>query len=124
MLYKERSALIHCPPRNRSVDSASLLNSSRSHFTNELEMWWNVSMYLSLRRGNKWPILVSTCRLLLTHIFRLVLSRILYKFKVSKLKNFNIGISKYATLERPNYKVPMILDSVCIYSIPATYFPS
>jgi len=36
----------------------------------------------------------------LTHIFPLVLSRILYKPKISKLNKFNIGISMYAGLER------------------------
>ena len=30
---------------------------------------------------------------ILTHVFLLVLSKILYKPKVSKLNNFNIGIS-------------------------------
>jgi len=58
----------------------------------------------------------------LIYIFTLVLTRILYKSKISKLNNFKMGISLYVGLERPNRKVPMVSDSVCTQSIPATYF--
>ena len=61
----------------------------------------------------------------LTHIFPLVLSTILYKPKISRLNKFNLGIFIYASLESPIVRyLGMVLDSVCVQSIPATYLPT
>jgi len=49
----------------------------------------------------------------LAHIFPPVLSRTLYKPKVSKSNNVNIGISYYAGLGRPNRKVSVAMGSSC-----------
>jgi len=58
----------------------------------------------------------------LKYIFPLVLSRIPIQTKNSKLNNFNIEISPYSGLDRLDYTIPMDSDSVCIKSIPATFF--